>query len=579
MHLAEIIIKNRAPFGDLRLSLRAEEVAVLVATNGKGKTTLFSYVADAIYEFTKHHFSDVAKNPNDYYRVANPMDVLDPTRASIVYLRFQDGEQYYDFADVRRPCSKDEYLASLDLGNPIDFDSTIANSLKIQGNAKAISPSLDRTAAEKIFKSNVVSYFPAYRFETPSFLHEERRQQLSYNVESGYSGRLGRSLESTGCLPNLLNWIMDVALDLQYKEGGNTQTFISLNQILTLILYSKIGKPVRFGVGPRNLGSTRLRVVTREQSSIDVYPTLMRLSSGEAALLCLFAEIVRQADLLKTNIKLDEISGIVLVDEIDKHLHIKLQKETLPNLLKIFPCIQFIASSHSPFFNMGLAEQLPERSRLIDLSSGLSMTPQTDPEYQEVYELMISQNERFKGLYDDLLSRVTPGTLQVITEGRNIEHISKAVALLAPHLLSKINIVSGAEDRTGNQQMKNAFDVLAYTKHETRFLFVWDCDSLALEQALKPAPNVQAFFFAKQEANTVAKKGVENLYDAALFTEEVYEHREVETDYGGMKREKVFSKSKFLNKIKRLQDPAAFKRFLPLISRIEELTGEATQAR
>lgn len=43
------------------------------------------------------------------------------------------------------------------------------------------------------------------------------------------------------------------------------------------------------------------------------------------------------------------VPGIVLVDEIETHLHIELQKAILGLLTTIFPNIQFIVSTHSPF--------------------------------------------------------------------------------------------------------------------------------------------------------------------------------------------------------------------------------------
>lgn len=43
------------------------------------------------------------------------------------------------------------------------------------------------------------------------------------------------------------------------------------------------------------------------------------------------------------------IPGIVLIDEIETHLHLELQKNIMPLLTTIFPNIQFIVTSHSPF--------------------------------------------------------------------------------------------------------------------------------------------------------------------------------------------------------------------------------------
>ncbi len=41
--------------------------------------------------------------------------------------------------------------------------------------------------------------------------------------------------------------------------------------------------------------------------------------------------------------------GLVLIDEIETHLHVNMQKKVLPCLIKFFPNIQFIVATHSPF--------------------------------------------------------------------------------------------------------------------------------------------------------------------------------------------------------------------------------------
>lgn len=40
---------------------------------------------------------------------------------------------------------------------------------------------------------------------------------------------------------------------------------------------------------------------------------------------------------------------LFLVDEIETHLHVDLQKKVLPFLISFFPKIQFIVTTHSPF--------------------------------------------------------------------------------------------------------------------------------------------------------------------------------------------------------------------------------------
>lgn len=49
-------------------------------------------------------------------------------------------------------------------------------------------------------------------------------------------------------------------------------------------------------------------------------------------------------------------SFVVLIDEIENHLHPSLQREILPKLLKTFPTLQFIVTTHSPFVVNSLEE-------------------------------------------------------------------------------------------------------------------------------------------------------------------------------------------------------------------------------
>lgn len=44
-----------------------------------------------------------------------------------------------------------------------------------------------------------------------------------------------------------------------------------------------------------------------------------------------------------------DVEGLVLIDEIESHLHVELQKKIVPILMDLFPNIQFVLTSHSPF--------------------------------------------------------------------------------------------------------------------------------------------------------------------------------------------------------------------------------------
>lgn len=75
---------------------------------------------------------------------------------------------------------------------------------------------------------------------------------------------------------------------------------------------------------------------------------LPALSDGYRAYLGWISDLLYHLTQSSRNTPLDELSGVVLIDEIDLHLHPKWQMEVLPTLAKVFSRIQFIVTSHSP---------------------------------------------------------------------------------------------------------------------------------------------------------------------------------------------------------------------------------------
>ena len=93
------------------------------------------------------------------------------------------------------------------------------------------------------------------------------------------------------------------------------------------------------------------------------------LSDGFAAVLDIVVDLIIKMQEKNQLIRAYESEGIVLVDEIETHLHLELQKIIMPLLTKIFPNIQFIVTTHSPF-----------------VLSSLSNAVAFDLEHQEVIE-------------------------------------------------------------------------------------------------------------------------------------------------------------------------------------------------
>ncbi len=90
------------------------------------------------------------------------------------------------------------------------------------------------------------------------------------------------------------------------------------------------------------------------------------LSDGQRIILGMIADIAYKAASLNPQLEDKaalETPGIVLIDEIDLHLHPNWQRKIVGSLEKTFPKIQFIATTHSPFIIQSLRD-----GELIDLN-------------------------------------------------------------------------------------------------------------------------------------------------------------------------------------------------------------------
>lgn len=474
IYLEKAIFVNRAPFDKLELDFNQNEIAVLTAVNGRGKTTLISHIVDAFYEMAKPHFPEEFKGrENKYYRISTPILNLNPNEPSFVYLRFKVLEENIDYIDIRNNCTEQQYNEAINIENKISFDQFRTNLNKAD-NIKLVSPNLEETKAKIIFSANILTYFPSYRFEKPGYLNDSYKVKVEFSKENIFAGYLRNPIEVISGLPQLGNWIMDIALDMQYSASTVSILKRNLDNIITQTLISKHSGDLRFGIGSRNSGATRIQIVN-SQSNETIYPSLFNLSSGESSILCLFGEMLRQADNNDNNIQLEEITGIVLIDEVDKHLHIKLQKEALPYLFSSFPNVQFIVSSHSPFLNMGLAEVVPKRSKIIDLDNlGISTDPTSNELYNEVYNMMIGENDRFKEIYQTLEAKIKESNKPlIITEGKtDIQHLKKAQKSL------DIDVDVEYFDGNGDSNLKTLLEQLSKIPQSRRIIGVFDRDVL-----------------------------------------------------------------------------------------------------
>lgn len=113
--------------------------------------------------------------------------------------------------------------------------------------------------------------------------------------------------------------------------------------------------------------------ITYRESDIEIYYTksdridrVGQMSDGYRNIIGIVSDIAYRICILNPHILdcITQTPGIVLIDEIDLHLHPTWQKKIVDILKSIFPKVQFIATSHSPFIIQSM-----DKNEVIKLSS------------------------------------------------------------------------------------------------------------------------------------------------------------------------------------------------------------------
>jgi predicted ATP-binding protein involved in virulence len=104
----------------------------------------------------------------------------------------------------------------------------------------------------------------------------------------------------------------------------------------------------------------------------DISIPFEHLSDGQRTLVGLFCDIARRAAILNPHFEgeaNEKTNGVILIDELDLHLHPKWQMNIIKNLQNTFPNIQFICTTHSPVLLQSI-----EKEKIIILENGQQST-------------------------------------------------------------------------------------------------------------------------------------------------------------------------------------------------------------
>jgi predicted ATP-binding protein involved in virulence len=117
----------------------------------------------------------------------------------------------------------------------------------------------------------------------------------------------------------------------------------------------------------------RLKVKLGDDDSESQFLPLSLHSDGIITHTAMVAELAFRCIVLNAHHKENAVKrsrGVVMIDEIDLHLHPNWQRHVIDDLKKAFPCIQFVATTHSPFIVQSL-----DASELINLDIDTDVSP------------------------------------------------------------------------------------------------------------------------------------------------------------------------------------------------------------
>ncbi|QWL72375.1 AAA family ATPase [Aeromonas hydrophila] len=161
--------------------------------------------------------------------------------------------------------------------------------------------------------------------------------------------------------------------------------------------------------------------------------TFSTLSSGYSSILRVYADLLMKVELHEIN--KEELSGVVIIDEIDAHLHISLQKKIFSFLARSYPKIQFIVSTHSPFVLQSVDDAV-----IYDLSKLEQLEDLSFYSYDAIAKGLLGVNTNSQSL-SEIMSELSSLTSDVALNRVRIQELIEHISPVEARLDSKSKVI------------------------------------------------------------------------------------------------------------------------------------------
>lgn len=426
MYVKSIRITNSGPILEWQQEMPFDEagdpaIVLIVGENGSGKTEILSTIADALMESAAKYFTDVL-TPNgmgrNWFRVVGGGTTTTGQSGSFSAVRFVDGPHSYVYHQ------KSGHFTEV-------ADANIAGVNWQDGNEKSTTVSSED--ARRIFSVAPHLYFPAARFESPHWLNSASLASTRIAPPSKFSNQMRVPIYNETVLPSLTEWLSRVVLDsrieLKVAPDGSADIREPV-QVHDLILLQNLDKVLQLILDDADAYFTWVRRgVGLCYATRGAKLPLNTLSTGQVFLLTLFGSILMAADQSGTSVAPPQaLGGIVVVDEVDAHMHMDLITRAIPSLLLMFRSTQFIMSGHSPFLPLALSESRPDGLRILDARTGTAVDPESYSEFTKALQV-VQKSEAFTTALDRVIAEKSSPL--ILCEGNtDPDHILHAAEVL-----------------------------------------------------------------------------------------------------------------------------------------------------
>lgn len=591
MHLSQLLIENNGSIEWLTAKFDLDDhgnakPVILVGANGSGKTNLISIITDALFEAATVGFDNVLPSigsKRSYFRTLGGRNVRSGASGSVALLQFiHDG---MNITYVEKAGQVD--AQGLRDRSPPDFQAQITWSddkpLKKVGIAK--------DNAESIFQTGVYCYFPSDRSEVPYWQNPSNGLETRFSLDQTFTGYLTKPIYIDRAMSDFAQWLIGLLADsrtellpptppdAQWRIASDanlalisSQGLTLCNKLLQIILDDS---EVRFVW----LGRASNQKIGISKSGILVLPDLGALSAGQSILLGLFGTLLRYSDISTPSPFLNPAitNGICLVDEIDSHVHLDLQYRAIPQLMRMFPKIQFICSTHSPMFVLGIEKEFGSLgAQILRMPDGAPVAAESFSEFLTALEIIKATHSFDQALLSEARAGLKP---IVYLEGETDPAYCRAAAsaIGRDDLLAQCEFEwIGAKDTSGK-----AFNTGKDALRHARNLFVAN-PGLARRKVILLGDNDTKFasedhqlLFMRaaptNDQNNVIKHGIENLLPQDVFTEDFFEVRTTDKGNGQTITLKTLKKTALCTQLCRSGTAQTFAKFADLFRVIDPI--------